>query len=111
MTRRVRTGFTLIELLVVVGIITVLVGLGVLAYVHQQKSAAEGLTKSRLQMCASLLTEYDPSGTLLGVEGVPSGSQTYFYVDTVSSSGVVTYAVVSSPGDVTFGAGNRYLGA
>lgn len=109
MTRRVRPGFTLIELLVVMGIITVLVGLAVLAYMHLQKAPAEGLTRTRLQMCANILSEYDPEGNLLGIEGAggwapASGQQQSVYFKAANATATASCA---SPGDVTFGSGSR----
>jgi prepilin-type N-terminal cleavage/methylation domain-containing protein len=106
MISRVRRGFTLIELLVVIGIIGVLVAIGMLGFAHFDKISAENVTKTRLQMCASLLTQYDPSGVLLGIEGPGGWNPTGGLPQTIYST-KNTIPITGNPGNVASGSGSR----
>jgi prepilin-type N-terminal cleavage/methylation domain-containing protein len=99
MIRRPRPGFTLIEALIVICVITVLMALAMLGFNHFEKVAAERTTHTRLQTCAGLLTQYDPTGTLLNLEGQQPPS-------IYPSNGAT-----GSPGDVNATIGSRYGGA
>lgn len=87
MVRQSRRAFTMIELLVVMGILIVLVGIGVLGYKHVQRVAAIKATTTRLEMCVSMLNEFELQGSLATIEGpnvygaTGSASSTSSYVN------------------------------
>ena len=69
MSRRTHRGFTLIEILVTLGIMLVLVAIAVLGFRHFDKVAAENLTRTRLENCKSMLSQYEGQATLSALEG------------------------------------------
>jgi prepilin-type N-terminal cleavage/methylation domain-containing protein len=67
-----RGGFTVIELMVVLGIITMLMGIAILAYQKLDKVARDNATRTQLQVCAALEGEFEALAPTNTIEGTPA---------------------------------------
>ena len=104
MSARRRQGFTLIEILVVLGVLIVLVGMAAFAYQRVNAAAGNKATMTQLEMCRSVLNEYELNvGTLNAIQGNNAANKGIYY----QANGLKQVSA-SSIGDVNMGNVNRW---